>query len=250
MIVHDCRQDSPEWHRLRLGIPTASNFHRIITPKTMDVSKQAVSYLHWLLAEWILGEPLESPETQWMQRGAALEDQAVRSYCFEQNCEVQRVGFVTTDDGKAGCSPDRLIIKEVEGSKVDAVFVERGALEIKCPSPQVHVGNMLRKEIDDDHKAQVQGQMWIAELAWVDVESYCPGLPTVIVRANRDEKFIKALSDAVSSFNDIMLDLREKLSKEYGPFVREEKPLNVQAESAFRSLTERQELYDNWRPTL
>lgn len=35
----------------------------------------------------------------------------MRAYCFEQNCEVSRVGFVTTDDGLIGCSPDRLILK-------------------------------------------------------------------------------------------------------------------------------------------
>lgn len=248
MVVHDVKQGSPDWDKLRLGIPTASNFHRIITPKTMKVSAQAVTYLHWLLAEWIIGEPLESPETQWMQRGAALEDQAVRSYCFEQNCEVKRVGFITTDDGKAGCSPDRLICRQEMRSEL-IQCTRFGALEIKCPSPQVHVGNMLRKEIDDDHKAQVQGQMWIVELDWVDVESYCPGLPTVIVRAQRDEKFIKALSEAVSAFNDTMLEVRERLSKEYGPFVREEKPA-ANASAALRELSEKQEIFDNWRPVL
>lgn len=249
MIVHGVRQGSLEWDRLRLGIPTASNFHRVLTSKTMKVSQQAVGYMHWLLAEWILGQPLESAETQWMQRGAALEDQAVRSYCFEQNREVKPVGFITTDDGRAGCSPDRFVLgPRYEAGQVVLCHAD-GLLEIKCPSPQVHVGNMLRKEIDDDHKAQVQGQMWIVELDWVDVESYCPGLPTVIIRAHRDEKFIKALSEAVAAFNDTMFESRERLSKEYGPFVWEEKPA-ANASAALRELAEKQEIFDNWRPVL
>lgn len=73
MIIHDVRQGSVEWDRLRAGIPTSSNFHRIMTPKAMKLSSQAPGLMHWLLAEWLIGEPLESPETQWMQRGAALE---------------------------------------------------------------------------------------------------------------------------------------------------------------------------------
>ena len=38
MIIHRCPQRSEEWFRLRLGIPTASNFGRILTAKTMKLS--------------------------------------------------------------------------------------------------------------------------------------------------------------------------------------------------------------------
>ena len=33
-------QGTPAWHEARLGIPTSSNFHRIITPKTRKPSAQ------------------------------------------------------------------------------------------------------------------------------------------------------------------------------------------------------------------
>ena len=33
MIVLDCQQGDAEWHEARMGIPTASAFHRIITPR-------------------------------------------------------------------------------------------------------------------------------------------------------------------------------------------------------------------------
>lgn len=201
----------------------------------MQLSEQAVKYMHWLLAEWLIGEPLESPETQWMHRGAALEDQAVRSYCFEKNCEVKRVGFITTDDGTAGCSPDRLVVGA------------NGALEIKSPSPQVHVSNMLNREIDDDHKAQVQGQMYIAELEWVDIISYCPAMPTVIMRAYRKEEFISALKDALAAFTETMLAMRLKLSQEYGPFLtehnEEDKQAAIQSQESFDRI-----FSEIWRP--
>lgn len=235
MIVHDVPQGSYKWDLLRMGLPTASNFHRILTPKTMQVSEQSVRYMNWLLAEWMIGEPLESPETQWMQRGVALEDQAVRSYCFEANAKAERVGFVTLDNGTAGCSPDRFVTT-VKG---------KGILEIKCPSPQVHVGHMIRKELDDDHKAQVQGQMWICQMDWSDVISYCPALPTVIIRAHRDEKYISMLKGAIAAFWETMIEARLKLSREYGPFVREEVKRAVDESP---EPPHRPNFFDTWRP--
>lgn len=227
-------------------MPTASNFHKILTPKTMKLSSQAVGYMHWLLAEWMIGEPLESPETQWMQRGAALEDQAVRSYCFEKNCEVKRVGFITTDDGTCGCSPDRLVIDD--GSRNAPQQVHRGSLEIKCPSPQVHVRNMLTREIDDDHKAQVQGQMYVAELEWVDIESYCPAMPTVIMRAYRKDEFIAALKDTLAAFTETMLTMRIRLAQEYGPFLSEQKEEDKKAAARSQEIFDRIFLSGEWRP--
>ena len=145
MIHHDVKQNSDRWHNLRLGIPTASEFHRIITPKTMKLSSQAEDYRDWLLAEWIYGAPLESPETSFMQRGSELEPEAVRSYEFERDCEVSEAGFFTTDDGMVGASPDRLV-----GSC--------GLLEIKCPAPQTHVGYMMSRAVDEKYMTQLQGQ--------------------------------------------------------------------------------------------
>jgi hypothetical protein len=46
VIVHNVSQLSDEWHRLRMGIPTASEFGRIITPKTMKLSAQAPEYMN------------------------------------------------------------------------------------------------------------------------------------------------------------------------------------------------------------
>ena len=61
MIVLDCQQGSEEWYRARLGIPTASNFSAIITPKGKPTASETrTRYLHKLLAEWALGVCLPS----------------------------------------------------------------------------------------------------------------------------------------------------------------------------------------------
>jgi len=205
MIRYDFLQRSEEWQRARLGIPTSSEFHKIITPKTGKVSAQSDSYMHVLLAEWMLGAPLPSVETEYMQRGAELEDQAVKAYEFETRLETETVGFITDDAGIIGCSPDRL----VSGG---------GCLEIKCPAANTHVGHMLQRALDEKHAPQTQGQLLITGRAWVDTVSYYPGLPTVVIRSPRREDYIANLKAALDAFVETMLKAREAIVQKYGQF--------------------------------
>jgi hypothetical protein len=241
VIRYDCAQRSEEWDRLRLGIPTASAFSRIVKGGTaytcqscaaefdnrrkkcaacgepviaheiLKPSSQAEAYMHKLLAEWYFGAPLEDPETQyqsaWMERGAALEDQAVKSYEFETGLETEKVGFISTDDGMVGCSPDRLVGAD-------------GILEIKCPSPPIHMGYMVKRSVDSDYWAQIQGQMLIAGRAWVDIESYCPPFPTVIIRVPRDDQYASLLVVQLAEFVHAMQQARTLVVKTYGPPLR------------------------------
>ncbi len=208
MIVHDVEQGTPEWLRLRLGIPTSSEFGRILTP-TGKPSSQAEGYLLWLLAEWVTGAPLESPETDWMRRGHELEAAAVQSYEFETGREASVVGFVTTDDGMIGASPDRLVDPD-------------GLLEIKCPAPQTHIGYLLSRAVDRAYWPQVQGQLLVTGRAWVDIQSYHPGLPAVIVRVERDENYIGKLDAALRAFVERLLAARVELEAKCGPFRKPE----------------------------
>ena len=205
MIRLDVQQGSPEWAHARLGIPTASEFSRILTPKTLRPSESAVGYHNELLAEWLLGEPLESGDDGFMRRGHVLEEDAVRYYEFERGLDVDRVGFVLRDDRRSGCSPDGLV-------GVD------GLLEIKCPSPAMHVGYLLEAPVDK-YRLQVQGNVWIAERDWCDLLSYHPSLPPALVRCYRDDKVIKALAAVVEAFCDHLAEARARLeARGLGPF--------------------------------
>lgn len=181
-------QGSPEWHQARLGMPTASQFDRIITPKTLKPSSQSQGYLCELLAERLLGVPLDSVATEWMARGLELEPQAVEFYEFTRDVKADLGGFALLDDGSAGCSPDRLIGDD-------------GGLEIKCPAPATHVAYLLGQAVDEKYRCQVQGSLWITGRRWWDVLSYHPDMPPALVRVERDEEFIEALAAAVGDFN-------------------------------------------------
>ncbi len=98
-------QYSPEYWDLKRGVPSASNFDRIITSKGA-LSKSCDKYIAELLAERVALNPnffTERPgHTAAMRNGLDTEPEARRYYQMERNCEVQPGGWVTTDDGRIG----------------------------------------------------------------------------------------------------------------------------------------------------
>lgn len=203
MIRHDFAQGSPEWHAARLGIPTASNFHRILTP-TGRPSASAGAYLHELVAERLLGFPLNTESVDFMERGKALETQAVAWYELQRGLDTEAVGFCTTDDGRAGSSPDRLC-------------GPLGGLEIKCPSPAVHVGYLLAGGISYRYWPQIQGALWITGREWWDTLSFHPDMPQALVRVERDDDYIATLAEAVMAFCERLEEAHERLQAASAP---------------------------------
>ena len=202
MKAHNVQQGSPEWKALRIGIPTASNFSKILTPRTGKASSQAPAYMCQLIAESLLEVPLDGDATDYMERGQQLEAEAVRYYEMARGMDTEAVGFCTLDDGSAGCSPDRLV-----GSD--------GGLEIKCPTPGVHVQYLLGLEaVTDRYRAQVQGGLWITGRRWWDTLSYHPEMQPALIRVERDEEFIAALERAVRAFNVNKAAALERLRQE------------------------------------
>ena len=183
---------------MRAGIPTASNFSKIMTPGKKK-SGQRDGYMNLLLAERILHRPIETFTSEWMARGSEIEEKAVHSYEFQHDCETERIGFVTTDDGSIGCSPDRFIIGQ------------NGLLQVKAPSPQVHVSYLLAANgAGDEYKVQLQSEIWICEKEFNEVLSFHPEMPDALFRVYRDESFITELAANVLSF---ARELEEKSSE-------------------------------------
>jgi hypothetical protein len=181
-----------------MGKPTASEFHRLVTP-TGKASSQASDYCNELLAELMMGRPLEGLSMPWMDRGKTLEEEARAFYSFQTGRDTQPVGFITTDDDLIGCSPDSLVADD-------------GLVEIKCPSPGVHVGYLLSTEgADKKYYPQLQGQLLVTGRAWVDIISYHPEMPEAIIRVTRNEEYIAKLRDELERFLDVLDVRRTKL---------------------------------------
>ena len=198
MKIHDVEQNSPEWIAIRLGIPTASAFEKIFTP-TGKASTQAEAYADLLLAEIMVGGPVEVWQgNQWTERGHELEQEAADYYAMTRGVTLKKVGFITDDAVTMGCSPDRLI----EGG---------GLLEIKCPAPHTHVKYLLKQEIDQGYRSQLMGQLLISGEPWVDIISYYPAMPSVIMRVERDPIYISKLRAALDEFNATVAEKKKRM---------------------------------------
>ena len=191
MLVIDCEQGSDEWWQARLGIPTASEFKSILTPAKLELSTKSVAYRNKLLAEQLRGKPDESFESDWMKRGLDIETEARNYYEFLYDVEPQQVGFCLHDNKRYGCSSDGLIGND-------------GGLEIKCPSPGVHVGYMLGHKLPTLYKMQVLGSLLVTGCRWWDFLSYHPDLKHLIIRtyAKDVKEELEILSNALGNFCD------------------------------------------------
>jgi hypothetical protein len=186
MIVIPVVQGSQDWRTAKLGIPSASNAHRIITPKTRKPSAQADRYLCELVAERLLGYPADSASSEFMLRGTELEKAAVSAYEYGRGIDTVTTGFCLTDDRRYGCSPDRLVADD-------------GILQVKCVNAAAHVAALLEMK-DDEHFAQCQMELLVTGRRWVDLMFYNGLLPERIVRIARDEDFITELRAALAVF--------------------------------------------------
>lgn len=199
MKIHNVEQGSGEWLTLRLGIPTASMFHKILTPKKLEFSAQARGYAFRLVAEKLLNESLDSLDyIDHVQRGKDLEPQAIRMYEFAEEIRTAPVGFITTDDGRVGATPDRLIVGKP------------AALEVKCPAPHTHL-EYLVDGFGPDYVIQAQGQAYVGEFDYVDRYSFHPALPPALNKTYRDEAIIGKLRAALDQFFDVRDEIEAKV---------------------------------------
>lgn len=196
-IFTDIDQGSAEWFAARAGIPTASCFATVMAK---GEGKTRAEYMRKLVGEIITGEQVESFSSGHMERGKAMEDEARETYAFINGLEPYQVGFIR--NGDKGASPDSLIGTD-------------GGLEIKTALPHIQIDRLERDRLPPEHKAQVQGSLWISEREWWDFVSYWPRLPMLITRVYRDEAYIKTMSDEIDRFNDEKAALVERI-RAYG----------------------------------
>jgi len=188
-IIKDIDQGSEEWLQLRQGVVTASNFSKIIT-STEKESATLEKFAHELASQKMLMKSEEHYKNATMQRGNDLEPFARQAYqeslaSFEL---VEEVGFIISDCGDYGCSPDGLV-------------GEDGLLEIKCPQATTHLQYLLDNKLPTQYIQQVQGQLWVSNRKWCDFVSYHPDFITkqlLVIRVGRDEEFITKLDKLVS----------------------------------------------------
>src|SRR6266566_2588750 len=189
-IFHDVEQRSEAWDRLRLGIPTSSDFAKIVTP-SREPSKQWQALAYQKIAERLLARKIDHYTSPAMERGQIVEEAAANWYEFDQNVSTQKIGFITDNAVTMGCSPDRFV-----GTI--------GLLEVKCPLPHTQIQYLLTGKAQRQYMPQLQGQLLIAEREWVDILCWHDELPRTVVRVQRDEHFIALLRSELRKFNEFV----------------------------------------------
>lgn len=210
-------QYTPEWWRERLGKPTASQFHKIITPAGRKTGGPWYDYMFQLVYERIVKRQVNTtPVNYWMQRGRLLEPHAAKTFSKLTGQELFEAGVFFTDDMKIAASPDKLIS-------------ERHAVELKCPAPWQHIQYTVRGPVDD-YKAQMQGQMYVGEFDTVSFLSYNPGMPCIIHTVVRNEEYIKLMATLLREFTDELME-QEAKARVLGDYAAVEIEINAQTSS-------------------
>jgi len=199
MKFHEVEQYSTEWWRVRMGIPTASNFHLFMTPggkPTAPDNKERRKYLYRLVAERILQEPMPPrfEGNEYTERGREMEDEAAKAFSERTGLSVMPGGFMTTDNGRYGCSLDRLM--------------KIGAVEIKAPAAWTHIQYLVEGP-GDRYKPQVQGQLMISGFITVDFWSWHPRFAPVHIMTKSDERYQARLRQELGLFCEELDNVEE-----------------------------------------
>ena len=198
MKIIDVIQGSPEWHAARCGIPSASNFDKIITREGKP-SKTITKYMYQLAGERVAGKAVDSYQNASMLRGIEMEDEARKLYELITGSPVTQVGLCVTEGKSIYCaSPDGLVKKD-------------GLVEIKCPEIQTHVSYLINGGLVEDYFQQLQGQLLVTGRKWVEIISYYPGLKPLLIPVERDEKFLTMLKASLEVFCAKLNDLAERI---------------------------------------
>lgn len=131
--IVNCLQGTDEWYEARLGRITASVVGTLITPKTMSVANNASGndLIQSLKEEREYGIPyallFPQIETYAMREGKRLEGIAAEyiEYHVCTDRKFDRVGFIVSDNGVFGSSPDLVELDYFTDEIISGV-------EIKC----------------------------------------------------------------------------------------------------------------------
>ncbi len=190
MTILDHPQRSAPWYAARRGLPTCSRFDQILTAVTGKPSASQSKLIDELLAESLcpVEEALPEYVSPEMEAGMRLEAEARCAFEFEfaNGQPVRDVGFILSDCGRFGGSPDSLVGEE-------------GGLELKCPQPATHIGYLRAGTLPADYKLQLHGYMVVTGRKWWSFMSYARHLPRFHLRIERDD-FTAKLAAELESF--------------------------------------------------
>lgn len=213
-IIRDVVQGSPDWMALRIGRIGGSRVSDVLTEGRSGESLVRRKYKNEIIREKLTGLKLNTFKTPAMQRGIDLEPLARAWYEVYHNVFVDQVAIVkhpTIQD--AQCSPDGI------------VFSKNHLIEIKVPSPENHLDNILTggKQLEQYHDQAMWQLACMPEMEFCDIVSFDPEMPDhlkgFVKRIYRDDEYIKTMENKVILFlqevETIINNLKENINGNY-----------------------------------
>lgn len=211
----DIPQGTEDWKRARLGIATASSFHRILTEKRLTLSEKRLDYIREILACWVLDDPdLDfTGRGLALERGNQMEQEARDFFSLEHDWEILSGGFATREvgdgvfmSGTVGCSPDGRIVDD-SGNVISG-------FELKNPYLHTHIGYLAeRGSLTADYRLQVQGGLWVTGWPRWTIASYSPLLSKVVEIVEPDPAVFAALDSEIPKFCADLERMKEELAQ-------------------------------------
>ncbi len=201
MKQHIIEHGHIDWFKLRVGKVTASELGNLLTPEfELRKGETPKSYLYSKVAEAWQGRPLISTGSWQTEQGNIREDEAIPWLALEKDWKILPGGFIETDDGRFGCSPDGLVQEQDLG------------VEVKCPEAVNHVRYLSEGVLPKAYVCQVYGSMFATGFKrWV-FASYRRGFPALVLEIYRDGKAMAAIERAITVFHHDFKEAMERIS--------------------------------------
>lgn len=250
MKSFSCVQGSPEWFKLRRGIPTASEFSRIIKPNLSDIEVHIEDAVMMFAnnSDTLNGSRLTDEQLLQLRSDISKATKGrkfvrYRGYtesggkdAYAAELIAESLGWHRSFQGSPDTERGHYLEKEAKrwlklrygmaaadvgfclsdcgryGCSPDGMI---GAvpLEVKCPDTHTFIKWRIAGGLPDDHKAQVHGEMFVtgAEKAIFLAYTDNPYLENIMLEVHRDA-FTEKLGECVLRFCDRLDELRKQLT--------------------------------------
>lgn len=243
-FLDEFEQGSSDWFRQRIGIPTASEFHKILSTNQNPTIPQIKS----ILIDNGIGFEKSSKKDELME--IFLKNELENEFPISLSGQFEKymydkIGEIMTGQPKDYFEPTYWMergkklepealqayeftrgVQDIRkigfattedgffGASPDFLVGNDGCGEIKCLTAGHHLEFVHKGLVKPEHILQTQGQLWVCEREWVDYVLYHPDLPIAPpIRKYRDDKLIKRLEFALNQFRAEMNNVIEDLQK-------------------------------------
>lgn len=234
-----CVQGSDIWWGVKRGIPSASNFSRILVANPCFRLMQDGELLSTHRTELAAIKAMEKAAKKYNGSWSIVEETPLSSSCEEyiaeligdlanqspnfftsRGTEAMRNGQTTEPEARRWFElTQNVTVREIGCcftdderfcASPDGLIDPDEGLELKCPGNKAHALWLLAGGLPNEHKQQVHGNLWVTGRKRWWFMSYSPPLKPLLVAVNRDD-YTERLGEALEAFWERFQSTRQRI---------------------------------------